>query len=269
MSATNGIRRIWKSSHIQYPKIAFLFIPIAVVLLIVFFAREGTTQTGASPYVVSTIPANGATNVSRDLNVVSVTFSEPIQYGALLSSNWWPYTYELSPDMKTFNIVRTSSDKLAPGSWVTLTFNSDDWPPETLLWRDMDDNPLPAYVVYFQIDFGIELLKVEANPAKGFYWPYYLSIPNSLSKNTVLLVEPNNTGGSSDTPEFHEVSALELIRRNSWLALDLDVPYLVPTFPRPLTPPAPKAGGIYTHALDRYSLIFPIFRRILIGLIYS
>jgi dienelactone hydrolase len=254
MSATNGMRRIWKSSHIQYPKIAFSFIPIAVVLLIVFFAREGITQTDAAPYVVSTIPANGVTDVSRDLNVISVTFSEPIQYGALLSSNWWPYTYELSADMKTFNIVRTSTDKLAPGSWVVLTFNSDDWPPETLLWRDMDGNPLPAYVVYFQIDFGTELLKVEANPAKGFYWPYYLSIPNSLSKNTVLLVEPNNTGTSSDTPEIHEVSALELIRRNSWLAVDMDVPYLVPTFPRPLTPPAPKAGGIYTHALDRYSL---------------
>jgi hypothetical protein len=255
MSATSSARRIQKQSHMQYPKIIFLFIPTVIIFLILFFAcREGIAQTGASPFIVSTIPANGATDVPRDLNVVSVTFSEPIQYGALLSSNWWPYTYELSADMKTFDIVRTSSDKLAPGSWVSLTFNSDDWPPETLLWRDMDGNPLPAYVVYFQIDFGTELLKVEANPAKGFYWPYYLSIPNSLSKNTVLLVEPNNTGASSDTPEVHEVSALELIRRNSWLALDLDVPYLVPTFPRPLTPPAPKAGGIYTHALDRYSL---------------
>ena len=35
-------------------------------------------------------------------------------------------------------------------------------------------------------------------------------------------------------------------------AIELDVPLLVPTFPRPATPAVP--GGIYTHALDRYSL---------------
>ena len=40
----------------------------------------------------------------------------------------------------------------------------------------------------------------------------------------------------------------------SGFAVDLDVPLLVPTFPRPIIPQAPEPGGIYTHALDRYSL---------------
>jgi hypothetical protein len=242
----------------QFLKTAFLLIPAAIVLLIVFFPGwKGISQAAGSPYIVSTVPASGATDVSRDLNVVSVTFSEPVQIGNLSSSNWWPYDYEWSADMKTVNIVRTSSDKLTPGSWVVFTFNADNWPPELIRWRDMDGNPLLPYVVYFRIDYSSEFLKVEANPDKGFHWPYYLSIPDSLGKNPVLLVEPNNTGTWSDTPEFHEASAVDLIRRNSWLAVDLNIPYLVPTFPRPITPQAPQSGGIYTHALDRYSLYLP------------
>ena len=96
-----------------------------------------------------------------------------------------------------------------------------------------------------------ELLKIEANAARGFHWPYYLSIPASLKTPTVLLVVPNNTGFPTDDQTMHDQSARDAAL---WFTLDDDLrqlgsPILVPTFPRP--------GGDrygYTQALDRRAL---------------
>jgi hypothetical protein len=95
---------------------------------------------------------------------------------------------------------------------------------------------------------------VPATPSKGFHWPYYLCIPDELSPNTILLVEPNSIGTASDDWAVHDAAALSLVRWRSDFAIRLDVPPLVPTFPRPFNPPA-AIGLIYTHALDRASLM--------------
>lgn len=52
-----------------------------------------------------------------------------------------------------------------------------------------------------------ELLKIPADPGKGFHWPYYLSIPPVLVRPAVLLVEPNNSGATSDDQSFHDPGA--------------------------------------------------------------
>ena len=196
------------------------------------------------PFVVSTTPVYGAIDVSRDLPEVSITFNKPMAGGTTSATNWGASNIVWSENWTKITFVRTDPQRLGAGVTVTFTLN----------YQDRVGNPMPTYKLSFTTVLESQLQRVDANPAKGFYWPYYLSIPNSLSQGTVLLVEPNNSGTWSDDPAFHDGKAYELVLQRSSFAIDLDVPLLVPTFPRPITPPAPEPGGIYTHALDRYSL---------------
>lgn len=94
------------------------------------------------------------------------------------------------------------------------------------------------------------VLMINANPAAGFNFPYFLRIPKGLNASTIqyLLVETNN-GGVHDNFSYHENEAyLETIRKSlgSNLCTNLKLPFLVPVFPRPAT-----QWKLYTHALDR------------------
>jgi hypothetical protein len=79
-------------------------------------------------------------------------------------------------------------------------------------------------------------LKVEADVAKGFHWPYYLAIPPSVAGSAVLLVEPNNP--RILTNEDYELAAQEEQAMNRAWNFGFDVfaqlgsPVLVPFFPR-------------------------------------
>ena len=106
------------------------------------------------------------------------------------------------------------------------------------------------------------LLKIEANPAKGFHWAYYLYIPGSVwtgeDGETYLLVEPNNSPEPSDDWSYHDNLARETIEfRAKVIAEELKIPILMPTFPRPATPEF-SAMGIdnlsYTYSLATHSL---------------
>ena len=48
-----------------------------------------------------------------------------------------------------------------------------------------------------------------ANPAQGFSWPYYLYVPPVVDTNTVLVVEPNNTGYWTNDFSVHDASAMQ------------------------------------------------------------
>jgi len=94
-----------------------------------------------------------------------------------------------------------------------------------------------------------DTVEIAASPASGFDFPYYLFVPDAIDKNeeAYLLVEPNNTGTTSDDFEVHRQKALSLA--NDYprlLATELHVPLLVPVFPRPQT-----GWQTYTHSLDR------------------
>lgn len=105
------------------------------------------------------------------------------------------------------------------------------------------------------IDLGF--VKIAAEPQKGFNWSYYLNVPGSSSSAT-LLVLPNNTGTPDNNQAVHDEAAKDLAEFATWLAEELKSPVLVPTFPRPLTEPNIDVWKIYTHALDRETLLTEI-----------
>jgi dienelactone hydrolase len=99
-----------------------------------------------------------------------------------------------------------------------------------------------------------EAIKVEAKPAGGFAYPYYLHVPKALregakggkKKTHTILVVPNNAGKTSDDFAVHEADVKRRIKNNGEIADRLGVALLTPVFPRPQTD-----WKIYTHALDR------------------
>lgn len=101
--------------------------------------------------------------------------------------------------------------------------------------------------------FRVDL--IEANPAAGFHHPYFLRTPTGLKggASIVLLVESNNTGALDDDPSVHVEAARSFISGRGvgpYVARELSLPLLVPVFPRLESSP-----NLYTHALDRDTLL--------------
>lgn len=96
-------------------------------------------------------------------------------------------------------------------------------------------------------------IEVAASPRDGFHFPYFLVPPaQRTSGPVVLLVETTNTGQPSDDPKAHREAALASAKGRSvggFVAKEIDLPFLVPQFPRPADRPL-----LYTHALDRDSI---------------
>lgn len=203
------------------------------------------------PIVISTSPANGVRDVSRNLERVIVNFNKAMNTSHInMTTNFPSFSISWSNDSRSL-YLRTDPDiPLSAGMTYTFTLN----PFDGNNFRDTQGNILPKTTFSFTTieDYDYELIKVPANYAKGFDWPYYFAIPNDLRSPATLLVEPNNTGTWSNDLSVHDSSALNLLRWRADFAVKLKVPLLVPTFPRPYTPEVP--GGIYTHALDWFSL---------------
>ena len=95
------------------------------------------------------------------------------------------------------------------------------------------------------------VLLIKKNPEKGFMSDYLLFLHKGtpLDKKLTLLVEPNNTGKTSDSMEVHTAYAIDLASASSVgnnISTMLKIPLLVPIFPRPSA-----RDLVYTHALDR------------------
>jgi predicted esterase len=99
-----------------------------------------------------------------------------------------------------------------------------------------------------------EVLRIEALPEQGFHSPYLLHIPAKVrrqrDKTHTLLVLPNNTGRPSDDLAVHAAEARRWLDRHRLDAEELGLVLLVPIFPRPQ-----KDWRIYTHALDRDTML--------------
>lgn len=101
-----------------------------------------------------------------------------------------------------------------------------------------------------------ELLFVEKNKQAGFNYPYYLFIPDNMTKmqEVSLIVEPNNTGFVSDELAKHKEKAKRQASSyyyiGNYVAQNLNYPLLVPVFPRPET-----NWKIYAHSLDRDAVL--------------
>jgi hypothetical protein len=99
--------------------------------------------------------------------------------------------------------------------------------------------------------FAIEV--IDANPKSGFNFPYLLRVPEHLrSSDIALVVETNNTGNIDEFAETLAAtrSAAAGSSLGPLLSEWLQVPLLMPVFPR-----TKKDSLVYTHALDRDSIL--------------
>ncbi len=223
------------------------FMLSAIVLIGVVFETAPVFAAAGSPRVVSTNPANGATGVSRSLTSVSFTFSEPMDTRpcGCYSYNWGASSCSWSAGNTVLKMTRNNEDELL-GQNITVIIQLNDGID---IYHDLDGNPLSSFTLSFTTA-GAEIENVAANPGKGFSWPYFLYVPPNVSHSPVLLVEPNNTGTTSNDQNVHLQAARNLINWRSSFADELQIPLLVPVFPRPA-----DNWQIYTHALDRDCLI--------------
>lgn len=114
------------------------------------------------------------------------------------------------------------------------------------------DKDKPTAVSYpISIDES-KFIKVTPLSSDKFKWPYYLYVPKKVKTNHLLVV-PNNSGFTSDQNIFHEIQIQALMCSEINFADKLGAPLLIPVFPR-----WEKTVNIYTHALDRDSLITDI-----------
>lgn len=212
----------------------------SVMPALIAMAQVAMAQPGIKPRVVGTSPANGAAGVSRYLGRISTTFDTAMNTSScdMSTINWFigsgSSSCTWSPDQRTMTYCRPDSDNnpLAYGSVVVAYLNPAGIQP----WiRDADGDYLDSYSFQFTVEIppGRGKIKVPADPAAGFSWPYYLYPPVTLKDPPVLMVEPNNTGTVSDGWSVHAAAASGLIDSKKFWADELGVPYLVPTFPRP------------------------------------
>ncbi len=108
----------------------------------------------------------------------------------------------------------------------------------------------------FTLASGWGAVRVERDPAAGFHWPYYLSIPAAVREQAEtggivhILVVPNNSGKTSKDLSYQEEHLVRAIDQNyAPLAGAVGTVLLCPVFPRPSA-----HSRLYTHALDRDSL---------------
>ena len=98
---------------------------------------------------------------------------------------------------------------------------------------------------------GVDTTLVAADPNAGFEYPYYLYAPATLDRTDPkpLLVEPTNTGSSTDDFEIHLEAGRNTVEGTTReIALELGVPVIVPVFPRPRA--VPVNWTHYVHQLD-------------------
>jgi len=200
------------------------------------------------PSVVSSDPYHGERGVGVFRDSMTVNFSKAMTTDVNLecTTGNWPGAadnLQWAPDRRSFTVPWPDDQTLLPsGALISFTLNPGGAPG----FRDTGGNPLPETLISFHIEGSARLLKIRpVDSMRSFDWPYYLWIPQGVAPNTVILVEPNNTGGVYDSEQIHDGRALGLVGRRLLFADRLNVPLLVPTFPRPLA-----KWWIYTHALD-------------------
>lgn len=98
--------------------------------------------------------------------------------------------------------------------------------------------------------------KIDADPESGYHYPFFLRTPSDPPTDEIpLMVAPNNTGTTSDDYDKHLESAREQAVHGSGehLVRELEIPVLVPAFPRPREDPVHWSQNI--HELNRETML--------------
>jgi hypothetical protein len=154
-----------------------------------FKIREHADDPPIEPQVIATDPPNGATDVDPTIASFSLTFSKPMVEitGGYFSFGWGlPIEISWSQDGKTVTFTRGNTESSIPAGYnVALILNDD----QKERWKDTEGNVLEEYTYTFRVSGDLEsqmeqtydaqFVEIPADPARGFYWPYYLGIPNT------------------------------------------------------------------------------------------
>jgi hypothetical protein len=117
---------------------------------------------------------------------------------------------------------------------------------------------LTVYMIFLVLFYGCSkpqngtLIYVEPEEGKAFHFPYFLFIPDEVAQGETipLIIESNNSGFADDDLQPHIEKAKRIATKDfyagNYAARNLNLPLVVPVFPRPKT-----EWKIYTHALDR------------------
>ncbi|MEF9952386.1 MAG: hypothetical protein RR838_07300 [Clostridium sp.] len=192
----------------------------------------------------SGVPGNKVWNIDltkeADSNIVGITVEK--------NNTSIPVTVSYSGKKATI----TTSSRYEGGSSYTIKIFLDSGKRfiKTFTVGMLDEiTPDPG----FKDHINGKIYRISPNPKKGYNYPYILYIPKEATnnKNSRLLVEPNNTGRVSDNMDIHEKEAIRLTQGSyGWqISRNLNVPYLIPVFPRPET------NYVYTHELTRDAMM--------------
>jgi pimeloyl-ACP methyl ester carboxylesterase len=200
------------------------------------------------PEIQSSDPADESRGVGVFRDSFTVTFTKAMTFDFNMmctTGNWDVEGSDIvwSQDARSFTLYRPDDGTLLPaGALVSFTLNPGNGPG----FQDTFGNPLPETTISFNVEGTARLLRIRPQDSShSFHWPYFLWVPANVAPRSVILVEPNNTGTTHDASLVHDGSALSLLGWRARFAERLNVPLLVPAFPRPR-----GAWWIYTHALD-------------------
>jgi hypothetical protein len=205
-----------------------------------FTVRATQGDPPIEPQVVSTLPANGRTGVDPNITEVSVTFNKPMdEPSRVWGEGFGNGAVSWSADKMTWRYKRdTAGTPLRAGSTVIFILNPD----YSDNFKDTQGNILRETTFWFTVQgdqetdlksfYNVDIHRFEANPEKGFHWPYYLSVPRDIRGPTVLMVGPNNSGFPAFDQAWHDFKAKSDLYWLTSFVWKLHVPILVPTFPR-------------------------------------
>jgi hypothetical protein len=181
----------------------------------------------------SVVIAHVATDTDAQLSIIDDAAGENELFGGTslaAGTDETELTVDLStpiPESQTIRAVLLANDSIVASDEAYVSVGSDG-----------------------NTQYGTQL--VEANPEAGFNYPYFLFVPSESTEfdEVPILVEPNNTGTSTDDFERHRERARETVEGgiSRSLSEELGVPLLVPVFPRPRSEPVDWRH--YVHQLD-------------------
>ena len=98
-----------------------------------------------------------------------------------------------------------------------------------------------------------KLYLIEADPEKGFHWPYFLLLPENIPVSSSVLVQPNNDGMVGAPFATHRYWAgIETEQLFIDYGRRLGTPVMMPVFPRPLVEGPNR--NLYIHALTQAAI---------------
>ncbi|NLD37679.1 MAG: Ig-like domain-containing protein [Desulfatiglans sp.] len=106
------------------------------------------TDIYAEPTVVSTVPANGATDVSPDLEMVTIHFSVSMDPSSRSITSNFPYSsWTWTENDTVLNLIKNTQIPLSKGETYMIMLN----PQGIAGFRDAQFNPLPETTLYFTV----------------------------------------------------------------------------------------------------------------------